>query len=224
MKIDIFLFGAGLHVHTCIDIVEKNENYRIVGIIDSVKEIGTYVDSYKIIGRIENLKHLSERMSVSHGFISIGTNWAREKVYEETQREYKDFKFINLIHPSAVLGKNIKLGQGVLIGALSFISSNCRISDFCLIHQKSHLGLENKMGKYSSISLGSLTGGKVTIGKFSAITLRVTINDRIKIGSNSVVGSGSLVLKDIPPNVIVYGQPAKVVRKREFYDPYLKSG
>lgn len=224
MKTDILLFGAGLHVHTCIDIIEKNSNYRIVGIIDSVKEIGSFVDSYKVIGRIENLKSISESLEISHGFISIGTNWAREKVLNEIRSELMDFEFVNLIHPSAVFGKNIKLGKGILIGALAFLSSNCEIGNFCLIHQKSHLGLDNKMGEYSSISLGSVTGGKVSLGERSAVTLRVTVNDRIKIGSDSVIGSGSLVIKDIPNNIVAYGQPAKFIRSRSKTDPYLKSG
>lgn len=223
MKTDILLFGAGLHAHTCIDIIEKNNIHRIIGIIDSEKKIGSLVDSYEVIGRVENLKELANTLSVSIGFISIGTNWARQKVYYEILNQVKDFKFINLVHPSAVFGKNIKLGTGILIGAQSFISSNCEIGDFCLIHQKTHLGLENKLNPFCSISLGSIMGGKVEIGELSALTIQVTVNDRIKIGSNSVIGTQSLVLKDVPSNVVMYGQPVKLIRYRSKQDKYLKS-
>jgi acetyltransferase-like isoleucine patch superfamily enzyme len=80
------------------------------------------------------------------------------------------------------------------------------------------------MHDFSSISAGSITGGKVELGRFSAITLGVTVVDRLKIGENSVVGAGSLVLNDVPDNVLVYGSPAKVIRSRKPGERFLKSG
>lgn len=218
----IFLFGAGLHGQTCIDAIEKENKYRIVGIIDSEKQIGSFVDGYEVIGRIDDLHKLTLRFLTNAGSISIGSNWIRMKVAKEICEIAPDFEFVTVIHPSAIFGKNIRLGKGVFIGAQSFISSSCSIGDFCLVHQKAHLGLHNHMGDFSSISLGSITGGLVNIGKCSAVTVHATINDRIKIGRHSVVGSGSLVLNDIPDNAIVYGQPAKIIRSREENEAYLK--
>ena len=57
---------------------------------------------------------------------------------------------------------------------------------------------------------------------FASITLGVTIVDRISIGENTVVGSGSLVLKDLPDNVLAYGNPAVIVRSREAKERFLK--
>jgi acetyltransferase-like isoleucine patch superfamily enzyme len=75
---------------------------------------------------------------------------------------------------------------------------------------------------FASISAGSITGGYVRIGKHSAITLGVTIMDRLEIGENTVVGSGSLVTKSLPSNVLAYGNPAKVVRERAKGEKFLK--
>ena len=51
----------------------------------------------------------------------------------------------------------------------------------------------------------------------------VVIIDRITIGENTVVGSGALVLKDLPDNVLAYGIPAKIIRTREPGEKFLKS-
>jgi sugar O-acyltransferase (sialic acid O-acetyltransferase NeuD family) len=219
----IFLFGAGLHGQTCIDAIEKQEKYEVVGIIDSKKEIGSFVDGYEVIGRIDDLPNLMAKFNVNRGFISIGTNWIRMKVANEIYKKALDFEFVSVIHPSAIFGKNVVLGEGVFIGAQVFISSSCNIGDFCLIHQKSHLGLHNFMNNFSSISIGSITGGKVSIGECSAITVHATINDRLNIGRHSVIGSGSLVVNDIPDYVLAYGHPAKIIRSREENETYLKS-
>jgi sugar O-acyltransferase (sialic acid O-acetyltransferase NeuD family) len=220
----IFLFGAGLHSQTCIDALEKQDKYEVVGIIDSKKEIGSFVDGYQIIGRIDDLPNLIVKLNVNIGFISIGTNWIRMNVAKQIYKLAPKFEFISVIHPSAVFGKNVVLGKGVFIGAQSFISSSCNIGDFCLVHNKSLLGLHNFMEDFSSISIGSISGGKVFIGECSAITVHATINDRINIGRHSVIGSGSLVLSDIPDYVVAYGQPAEIKRSRKENETYLKSG
>lgn len=92
------------------------------------------------------------------------------------------------------------------------MATGAHVEHDCIVHD------------FASISAGSIMGGKVEIGKYSAITLGVTIADRLKIGENSVVGSGALVLSDVPDNVLVYGSPARVVRQRAPGERFLKSG
>ena len=53
----------------------------------------------------------------------------------------------------------------------------------------------------------------VHIGKNVWIASNVTIFPGVTIGDNSIIGAGSLVTKDIPSNVVAYGNPCKVVRK-----------
>jgi sugar O-acyltransferase (sialic acid O-acetyltransferase NeuD family) len=219
----IFLFGAGLHGQTCIDVIEKQAKYEIAGLIDSEKKIGSLVDGYKVLGRMQDLPNLISKHKVKTGFIGIGDNWVRKRVYEDILSLEPDFEFVNIIHPSAVFGKNVSLGKGILIGAETFISSSCSLGDFCLLHHQVLLGLQNHLSDFSSVSLGSLTGGKVTIGEYTAITLRAVVKDRINIGSHSVIGSGSLVLKNIPDFVVVYGHPAEIIRSRKAGEKYLES-
>ena len=218
----IFLFGAGFHGQTCIDIIEKQGKYKIIGIIDSLKEIGSFVDGYEVLGRMENLPALVKTYKTKTGFIGIGDNWIRKRISEDIYKREPAFEFVNIIHPSAIFGKNVTLGKGILIGADTFISSSCKLGDFCFLHHKAMLGLHNHLADFSSVSLGSLTGGKVSIGSCSAITLRVVVMDRINIGTSTIVGLGSVVVKDLPDFVVAYGNPAKIIRNRKADDAYLQ--
>jgi sugar O-acyltransferase (sialic acid O-acetyltransferase NeuD family) len=220
----IFLFGAGLHAQTCIDALEKQGKYQLVGLIDSVKQIGSLVEGYPVLGRMEDLAGLAVHHDAQAGMIAIGDNWVRHNLQKEIEARLPGFEFVNIIHPSAVFGKAVTLGKGIFIGAQAFISSHTTIGDFCLVHQKVHLGLHNHLADFVSISVGSITGGMVTIGDFTAITLGVVLHDRLNIGPHTLVGSGSLVTGDLPANAVAYGRPAKTVRKRQKGDPYLKGG
>ena len=218
----ILLFGGGNQVHYTIDIIEKENKYEVVGIIDSVHEIKTERYGYKVLGRQGDLKSIVEEYKIDAGLITIGDNWSRFKVYNTIVEQMPSFEFVNAIHPSVVIGKNVELGVGVVmmagvivnplakIGNFTFFATGCQVEHDCIIEE------------YASVSAGSVMGGYVTIGKFSAITLGVTILDRLKIGKNSVIGSGSLVLKDIPDNVLAYGNPINKIRARLMGEKFLK--
>lgn len=53
----------------------------------------------------------------------------------------------------------------------------------------------------------------ITIGDRVWICGNVTVNPGVTIGENTIIGSGSVVTKDIPPNVIAAGNPCKVIRE-----------
>ena len=64
---NIVLFGGGNQAHYTIDIIEKEKKYNIVGIIDSVHNIGSERFGYKILGRQENLKELISKYNIYRG-------------------------------------------------------------------------------------------------------------------------------------------------------------
>jgi len=219
---NIVLFGGGNQAHYTIDIIEKEGKYNIVGIVDSIHDIGSDRFGYTVLGRVENLPSLIHDYNIHGGIISIGDNWSRYKVSESILNIVPDFRFVNAIHPSVVIGNTTKLGVGVVamagcifnpkavIGDFTFFATGAQVEHDCIVHD------------YASISAGSVTGGYVTIGKLSAVTLGVTIVDRVDIGTNTVVGAGSLVTKSLPDNVLAYGSPAKIMRNRLLGEKFLK--
>ena len=67
---DIILVGAGGHARSCIDVIEQEEKYRIVGLIDSNVTGGSVNSGYPIIGTDDNLAQL--RQKYEYAIITIG--------------------------------------------------------------------------------------------------------------------------------------------------------
>jgi sugar O-acyltransferase (sialic acid O-acetyltransferase NeuD family) len=219
---NIVLFGGGNHVNYAIDIIEKEGKYQIVGIIDSIRDIGFKIFDYTVIGRIENLIHLIKVYEIDAGLITIGDNYSRFIVYNLIISIKHDFRFVNAIHPSAITGRNVILGFGILAMAGTIFNPGSQLGNFTFFATGSQIEHDCKILDFASVSAGTVLGGFVNLGRFSAITLGVVVLDRINIGENTIVGSGSLVLNHLPDNVLVYGSPAKIIRNRYLGEKYLK--
>lgn len=218
---NIAIVGGGNQAQYVIDIVEK-QGHKVMGIIDSVKEIGTWVYGYKVIGRQEDINELRIEFDFWGVVIAIGDNYNRYKVYTEIKNKFPNLAFLNAFHPSVIIGKNVTLGEGIVamagviinpgavLGCCTFFATGAQIEHDCVI------------GEFASISAGTVLGGYVRVGGFSALTLNVTVVDRVKIGKNTVIGAASLVLKDVPDNVLAFGNPIEIRRKRTTGEKFLK--
>jgi acetyltransferase-like isoleucine patch superfamily enzyme len=114
------------------------------------------------------------------------------------------------------------MGVGIVAMAGCIFNPKSKIGDFTFFATGAQVEHDNIISDFASISAGSITGGYVKIGKYSAITLGVTVLDRLEIGDNTVVGAGSLVIKSLPDDVLAYGNPAKIIRKRIKGEKFLK--
>ena len=112
----------------------------------------------------------------------------------------------------------IKIGNGVYIGTGTslFGHEGLEIGDHSLLAQ--NISLTPYSHKFEDperliINQGGHTR-KVTIGRDCYIGMNVTILYSADIGDGSVVGSGAVVVKPIPPLSVAVGNPARVIRKR----------
>lgn len=218
---NIVIVGCSGHAKVAIDTIEKESNYRIVGLINSSKDLVGSVLGYPILGCDEDLPRLVKDLDIYGCFIAIGDNWKRSLMFEKLSSIVPKLVFISAIHPLAYIAKGVEIGRGSILMAGALVNSASKVGDFCILNSNSSLDHDGIMEKFSALQPGAITGGNVQIGAFSVICLGANLIQGIKIGQNSIVGAGSLVLHDIPENSVAYGVPAKVVRKRERTDNYL---
>ena len=146
----------------------------------------------------------------------------------------------NFISEKAKLGKNVRIwhfayvgdyteiGDNVKIGSLAHVDYNVKIGENTMIEGLVYIPPLSRIGKNVFIGpAASLTNDPypaskkmvgVTIEDGAVIGSRAVIKAGVKIGKNSVVAMGAVVTKDVPPNCVVVGVPAKVKYSREEYD------
>ena len=104
------------------------------------------------------------------------------------------------INDTTRFGKNLIIyhGQGLIV------HSDTIIGDNVVLRQNTTIGVAFDGGP------SPLIGNNVSIGANSVVI------GGVKIGNNSIIGAGSVVVKDVPSNVIVVGNPAKIIKKNTY--------
>jgi len=100
----------------------------------------------------------------------------------------------------------LKLGYKTDIGAFSYINAKYGVTLEDYVQIGSHCSIY-------SISTIDDKKGEVILKRNSKLGSHSTILPGVTIGENSIIGAHSLVISDIPDNVLAYGIPAKVIRK-----------
>jgi sugar O-acyltransferase (sialic acid O-acetyltransferase NeuD family) len=218
---DIFIFGASDHARVIIDIIELVGRYRIVGLFDSYKPKGFRAGGYEVLGNERDLAELCARTGLRLGIVGIGDNGTRRLIANMLRRAVPKLEFVTAVHPSATLSREVTLGQGALVMAKCYVGLNTKVGEGAVIATNSIFEHDGTMGEYSTLGAGTTTGGHVHLGVCTAVCLGVTVIHGMTVGDHTVVGSGSIVINDIPSGVVAYGSPARVIRKRTIADSYL---
>lgn len=144
-------------------------------------------------------------------FIGLYQPQNKIKIIESLKPDFN--KFVNIIHNGLEISKMSKIGRGVLINSKVSIAAHTTIGNFVSINRHVSIGHHTTIGDYCSINPGTNIAGNVTIGEGTTIGIGTNVLDSRKIGKNTIIGAGSVVTKDIPDNVVAYGNPCKIIRE-----------
>jgi acetyltransferase EpsM len=210
----IVIWGASGHARVVADIVRLTGNFDIIGFLDSVdlSRKGTDFCGAPILGGEEQLESL-RKQQIRHLIFGIGDCRARLSLAASVR--HFGFELATAVHPRATISKDILVGPGTVVMAGAVVNPGSTIGDNVIVNTSSSVDHDCIIENGVHIGPGAHLGGGVTIGQGTWIGIGAIIKDRIRIGKDAIIGAGAVVLKEIPENVIAFGVPAKIIRKRE---------
>lgn len=150
--------------------------------------------------------------SLYHGAILVGDTRASVAISLGAGTAIREYAYINAYGGFVITGTNVYIGQGSIIcghGGIE-IGANTMISQLCSVTASTHV--------FSDVSVplrfqGETSRG-IRIGSDAWISARVSIMDGVRIGDHAVIGTGSVVARDIPDWAVASGNPVKVLYDR----------
>jgi len=202
---NMYLFGASGHGKVIKEIIEANG-----GCVEA------FVDDNKEVNECAGKPVLHECDGLSPMIVSIGVNRIRkivvDKLIAKANAKAKVLRFATAIHPSAIVSPSAKIGEGTVIMAGAIINADAVIGKHCIINTGATVDHDCVIEDYCHIAPGVNVSGATHIGEGTWVGVGSSIIQCLNIGKNCFIGAGSVVVKDIPDNVVAYGNPCKVVR------------
>ena len=203
MKDRLLIIGASGHGKVVADIAIKMNKWRSIVFLDDNESIKTF-KRIQVIGESADALIYKDQGDF---FVAIGNNSTREKIQENLKSE--GASVVTLVHPSAVIGTDVRIGAGTVVMAGAVINSSTKIGRGCIINTCSSLDHDNEIEDYVHISPGTNLAGTVQVGKGSWIGIGCVVSNNVSICSGCIVGAGAVVVKDITEPGIYVGVPVR---------------
>lgn len=187
-----------------------DDSARLIGFLDDDATLhGQRIRDVPILGGVAWLNDNPGTNVV----VGVARPVVRRRIVLDVSRY--DVRCPTLIHPSAVVARDVAIGAGSIIGPGCSISTNSILHDHVFFNALSKLGHDSAIGRYTTVAPGALISGNDHLGEGVEVGTGAIVLQGLSVGDWAMVGAGSLINKDVPANVSAVGMPAREIRRRE---------
>ncbi|WP_367606886.1 acetyltransferase [Legionella sp. W05-934-2] len=208
----IVVIGGGGHAKVLLEAIHLL-NMPILGVLDNSETLKE-VHGVPILGSDKLLDNFKpSEVALVNGLGSLKPYSKRTDIFKSLKQ--KGYKFVTIIHPSAIVAKNTHIGEGVQIMAGVIIQPGVTIGDNVIINTRASIDHDCVIGEHTHIAPGVTLSGNVSVGRQVHIGTGATLIQGINIGSGSTLAAGAVMTKDCSEGAYVMGVPGKEVMSCE---------
>ena len=192
----------------------------------TIKEINRVDEEWDVLGFIDDNLNALDGIDCTHGILGTINEWDCEgdalfamgiadpqtKRLVATKLKERGAKFANILHPTARIADETKIGEGLVLFSYADISVNCRIGDFVFVNSFAQVGHDSIIGDYCTLFPTCSVAGGGALGEGVLIGTGASTYPNISIGNGATVGMNSAVIRNVKDGATVMGVPAKRIR------------
>lgn len=220
IKENFLIWGAKGHAKVLDEMIRLNGG-EVVALVDKDLSLVSPINSLDVLNGYEGyinwvneIKESGKNFNMS-AIAAIGGKRGQDRIDYLKMFQLDGFKTPSLIHPKSHVCDTAIIGENTHVFAFGFVGADVSVGDACIVNTKASVDHESILGDGVHLAPNATLCGCVKVGKNVFIGAGATVLPNLTIGDNSTIGAGSLVTKDVPANVLVYGNPAKIIRNLE---------
>ena len=160
--------------------------------------------SWPVVGKTDRAIEIDSDI-----FVAIGNGTIRKRMMEK----FRNKRIPVLIHPSAIVSSDVKLGDGTVVMAGVVINPSVSIGKGCIINTCSSVDHDCVIGDYVHISVGAHLCGTISVGDMTWIGAGATVSNNLSICGSCMIGAGTVVVKNINELGTYVGVPAHLLEE-----------
>ena len=214
---EVVVVGAGGHAaEVCayvLAIADACGGPTLLGCLDDHRSTGTR-DHVTVLGPLDSLPSLGAAATRTLGAITAtGDNVLRRQFVDRIDRlGLPHLRWWTLVHPTALVGPAVVLGEGTCLAPGSIVTARVRIGRHSIVNVNASISHDATVGDFVNINPGVIVAGEVRIGDGCYIGAGATIIDHVSVGAGTTIGAGAVVIGDLPAGVTAVGVPARPIK------------
>lgn len=190
MKPRLILVGGGGHCASCIDVIEQEGKFEIIGVVDrdvsSRETLG-----YSILGNDDYLSGL--RSNCNFALITVGqirSPQVRIRLFEYVKS--LGYTLPTIISPRAYVSRHASVGEGTIVMHDALINSRATIGSNCIINTKALVEHDAIVENYCHVSTAAVVNGGVVVRRGTFIGSNAATRETVATKENDFIKAGSL--------------------------------
>ena len=207
---DVVIAGAGALGRVMCDFLLAY-GHNVVGFLDDNERIiGGEVNSI-LVHSFDDTDSFVE--NESSFIVTVMDGKSREYIVKRLLSH--DCRFLDFQMQNCFFSPFSKIGKGCSFLTGAHVMNNAIIGNFCHVHMFTIIGHDAVVGDFCSFTPHCVIGGGSRIGQGVSFGMGANVIPNITIGDYSIIGAGTVVIRDVPANSIIFGNPGQIRGKRK---------
>ena len=188
--------GAGGHALSCIDVVEQENKYNIIGLIGFDNQLGDSIAGYKVIATEEALPELARECKFALNAVGqLRDVELRVNLFNKLIEA--GFKLPTIISPMAYVSSHASVGEGSIVLHGAIVNSGAKVGMNCIINSRSLLEHGASVSDHSHISTGAILNGDTSVGFSTFVGSGSILKQGVSVGNDCFIPMGQIVTRNI---------------------------
>jgi UDP-perosamine 4-acetyltransferase len=208
----VVVIGAGGHAGVLLDVLGRC-GIAVAGLTDAdAGKHGKLLAGVRVLGGDEVLdRHPPASTILVNAMGSTESMSLRQEVYERLRKD--GYRFLTLVHPSAVVALDAVLGEGVQVMAGAIVQPGAKVGANSIVNTGAQVDHDCRIGAHVHLAPGVVLSGTVTVGDATHVGTAAAVVQGLRVGRGCLVAAGAVVTEDVADGERVAGVPARRIRE-----------